>query len=274
MTKTDLNLIGLHISRCRSAATVLADRASVTQQREGIRSVDIVCRALPDQRIDPGKLKNLTLTSKDGKFVPLTQVGTVSVDSEDYYIKRRDKEPCILVACDIDDSCQPPDVSAQLDKALHPLKQSLPDGYRIETAGIVEESIKANKALAAVMPIMAILTMTVIMLQVRSFAALVMVLLTAPLGLIGVVPILLIFHQPYGWCAIVGTIALQGILMRNSLILIGQIHSNVREGLSQYEAVIEATVQRSRPVTLTALAAVLAFMPLTQSVFGDQWHTP
>lgn len=262
-----LQLIGLTSQDAAEQLQFLLIGASVTQQREDIRSVDIVCRALSDARLDPGKLKNLTLTTKSGQLIPITQIGTVSVDSEDYYIKRRDKTPCITVACDVDESCLPPMVSAQLEKALQPLMASLPDGYRIETGGIVEESMKANKALAAVFPIMLMLMMTVIMIQVRSFAALGMVLLTAPLGLIGVVPILLLFHQPFGWCAILGSIALAGILMRNTLILIGQIHNNEHEGLDQYEAVIEATVQRSRPVLLTALAAVLAFTPLTQSVF-------
>src|SRR4051812_18930516 len=141
---------------------------------------------------------------------------------------------------------------------------SSPAGYRIEMAGSIEESAKANVALAAVFPIMVALMLTIIMFQVRSFSATSMVMLTAPLGLIGAVPVLLLFHQPFGFNAILGLIGLAGIIMRNTLILIGQIHTNQQHGLDPYHAVVEATVQRARPVILTALAAVLAFIPLTR----------
>jgi multidrug efflux pump subunit AcrB len=134
-------------------------------------------------------------------------------------------------------------------------------------AGSIEEATKANSALAPLFPIMILFMLAVIIIQVRSFSAMWMVMLTGPLGLIGAVPALLIFHQPFGFNAILGLIGLSGILMRNTLILIGQIHSNQADGLSPYHAIIEATVQRSRPVILTALAAVLAFIPLTHSVF-------
>ncbi|MFL5266352.1 MAG: efflux RND transporter permease subunit, partial [Stellaceae bacterium] len=141
-------------------------------------------------------------------------------------------------------------------------------------AGSIEESAKANVALAAVFPVMVALMLTIIMLQVRSFSATSMVILTAPLGLIGAVPTLLLFHQPFGFNAILGLIGLAGIIMRNTLILIGQIHTNQQQGLDAYHAVVEATVQRTRPVILTALAAVLAFIPLTQSVFwGSMAYT-
>src|ERR1700704_717751 len=144
---------------------------------------------------------------------------------------------------------------------------SLPEGYRIETGGNIEESEKANKALSVVFPAMIVPMLTVIIFQVRSFSAMFMVVLTAPLGLAGVVPILLLFHQPFGFDAILGLIALAGILMRNTLILIGQIKTNRDDGLDSFHALVEATVQRSRPVVLTALAAVLAFIPLTFSAF-------
>src|SRR5438067_12118464 len=134
-------------------------------------------------------------------------------------------------------------------------------------AGSIEEATKANSALAPLFPIMLLLMLAVVIIQVRSFSAMWMVMLTGPLGLIGAVPALLIFHQPFGFNAILGLIGLSGILMRNTLILIGQIRSNQADGLDPYHAIIEATVQRSRPVILTALAAVLAFIPLTHSVF-------
>ncbi|PLM32452.1 MFS transporter, partial [Klebsiella quasipneumoniae] len=154
--------------------------------------------------------------------------------------------------------------------SLQPIIDSLPPGYRIETAGSIEESGKATRAMVPLFPIMIALTLLIIILQVRSLSAMVMVFLTAPLGLIGVVPTLLLFNQPFGINALVGLIALSGILMRNTLILIGQIHHNQQAGLDPFHAVVEATVQRARPVLLTALAAILAFIPLTHSVF---WGT-
>jgi multidrug efflux pump subunit AcrB len=159
-------------------------------------------------------------------------------------------------------------------KALQPLIESLPAGYRIEMGGSIEEAEKANAALAKVFPIMIAATLIIIMPQVRSFSMMAMVLLTAPLGLVGVVPMLLAFNQPFGFNAILGLIGLAGILMRNTLILTEQIKENRAADLDDYHAVIEATVQRTRPVILTALAAVLAFIPLTHSVFwGSMAYT-
>jgi multidrug efflux pump subunit AcrB len=158
--------------------------------------------------------------------------------------------------------------------ALQPLIASLPAGYRIELGGSIEEAAKANTALAKVFPAMIAAMLIVIMLQVRSFSTMAMVMLTAPLGLVGVVPMLLTFNQPFGFNAILGLIGLAGILMRNTLILTEQIKENHAAGLDDYHAVIEATVQRARPVILTALAAVLAFIPLTHSVFwGSMAYT-
>ena len=168
---------------------------------------------------------------------------------------------------DIGEEFQPPEISKEIIKSIAPITASLPAGYHIDAAAAIEEAGKANKALAAVFPIMIVLMMVVIVFQVRSIAAMAMVLLTAPLALVGVAPTLLIAQQPFGFNAILGMIGLAGIIMRNTLILIGQIHTNQAEGLDPYHAVVEATVQRARPVILTALAAVLAFIPLTLSVF-------
>jgi multidrug efflux pump subunit AcrB len=175
--------------------------------------------------------------------------------------------PTITVRGDIANGLQPPDVSTAMFKKLQPVIDTLPSGYDIVMGGSIEEAGKANAALAPIFPIMILLMMIVIMLQVRSFSAMTIVLLTAPLGLIGVVPTLLLTGQPFGFNAILGLISLAGILMRNTLILIGQIQENEQQGRTQFDAVVEATVQRSRPVILTALAAVLAFVPLTHSVF-------
>jgi multidrug efflux pump subunit AcrB len=218
--------------------------------------------------------QNRGKVNHEGRLIPLSQIGHIEIRPEDPILRRRDRTPTITVQCDIDESLQPPQVSMEVEKALAPVIAQLPEGYRIEMGGNIEESAKVNAALVPIFPIMILLTLLVIVGQVRSIAAMTMVFLTAPLGLVGAVPTLLLFHQPFGFNAILGLIGLSGILMRNTLILIGQIRTNQQEGLDVYNAVIEATVQRARPVILTALAAVLAFIPLTQSVFwGSMAYT-
>jgi multidrug efflux pump subunit AcrB len=262
-----LRLIGLTSNDASQQIQFLLTGVPVTQVREDIRTVDVVARTLGPNRLDPTKLLNMTLTNSDGRLIPLSQVGSVEVREEDPILKRRDRLPTITVQSELDDSLQPPQVTAEIAKAIQPIIDKLPDGYKIEVGANTEESAKANTALAAVFPIMIVCMLVVIIFQVRSLPALAMTVLTAPLGLAGVVPILLMFHQPFGFNSILGLIALAGILMRNTLILIGQIKTNREEGLDTFHAVVEATVQRSRPVVLTALAAVLAFIPLTFSVF-------
>ncbi|VTN91731.1 RND transporter hydrophobe/amphiphile efflux-1 (HAE1) family [Klebsiella pneumoniae] len=242
----------------------------ITTVREDIRAVQVIGRAAGDIRLDPAKIADVTLVGSGGQRVPLSQIGDVSIRMEDPLLRRRDRTPTITVRGDVAENLQPPDVSTALMKPLQPIIDSLPPGYRIETAGSIEESGKATRAMVPLFPIMIALTLLIIILQVRSLSAMVMVFLTAPLGLIGVVPTLLLFNQPFGINALVGLIALSGILMRNTLILIGQIHHNQQAGLDPFHAVVEATVQRARPVLLTALAAILAFIPLTHSVF---WGT-
>ncbi|HKW34875.1 MAG TPA: efflux RND transporter permease subunit [Candidatus Acidoferrum sp.] len=262
-----LRLIGLSPNDAGEQIQFLTTGVAVTQVREDIRAVDVVARTSGENRLDPTKLLNMTLTSKDGRLVPLSQVGKVEIREEDPILKRRDRTPTITVQSDHDDSVQPPQVTMEVWKSVQPIVSKLPEGYRIEIGANAEESVKANIALAKVFPIMLVCMLIVIIFQVRSLPALVMTMLTAPLGLAGVVPTLLIFHVPFGFNPILGLIALAGILMRNTLILIGQIKTNKQEGLDDFHAVVEATVQRSRPVVLTALAAVLAFVPLTFSVF-------
>ena len=262
-----LRAFGLSSSDASLQLQFLLTGVPVTQVREDIRSVEIVARTTGTDRLDPARLGAFTLVGASGERIPLDQIGRAEVRMEDPILRRRDRLTTITVRGDIDERLQPPDVSAQVLKDLKPIMAALPAGYRIETGGSIEEAGKANLALAAIFPIMFVLMMVVIIFQVRSLSAMFMVLLTAPLALVGVAPTLLIFHQPFGFNAILGLIGLAGIIMRNSLILIGQIHTNQEEGLDPYHAVVEATVQRARPVILTALAAVLAFIPLTFSVF-------
>jgi multidrug efflux pump subunit AcrB len=265
-----LQAFGLTSSDVAQQLQFLLTGVPVTEVREDIRSVQVVARSAGETRLDPSKLAAFTLTGAQGQRVSLSQVGTVEVRMEEPILRRRDRTPTITVRGDVAEGLQPPDVSNALITQLQPLIETLPKGYRIELAGAIEESGKANKALLPLFPIMIALMLLTIIIQVRSMSAMWMVFATAPLGLIGVVPILLLFQQPFGINALVGLIALSGILMRNTLILIGQIHSNEQAGLSPYNAVVEATVQRARPVILTALAAMLAFIPLTHSVF---WGT-
>ncbi len=265
-----LQAVGLTSTAVARQLQFLLSGVPITAVREDIRSVQVMGRAAGNIRLDPQQIASFTLVGASGQRIPLSQIGEVDVRMEDPILRRRDRTPTITVRGDIAEDLQPPDVSSALLKQLQPIIEKLPSGYRIEQAGAIEESGKAGKAILPLLPIMIAMTLVIIIVQVRSISAMIMVFLTSPLGLIGVVPTLLIFNQPFGINALVGLIALSGILMRNTLILIGQIHHNAQEGLDPFHAVVEATVQRARPVLLTALAAILAFIPLTHSVF---WGT-
>lgn len=265
-----LTAVGLSSSAVAQQLQFLLSGAPLTEVREDIRSVQVMGRAAGDVRLDPAKISGLSLVGSGGQRIPLSQVGKVDVRMEDPILRRRDRTPTITVRGDIAEGLQPPDVSTAITQQLQPIMDKLPSGYHIVEAGSIEEAGKATVAMLPIFPIMLAATLLIIILQVRSISGMVMVFLTSPLGLIGVVPTLLLFQQPFGINALVGLIALSGILMRNTLILIGQIRENEEAGLDPFRAVVEATVQRARPVILTALAAILAFIPLTHSVF---WGT-
>ncbi len=245
LDQTRLHLIGLSPSDAATQLQFLLTGIPITQVREDIRTVDLVARSAGAARLDPARLDDLTLTNRVGNPVPLSQIGHIEVRPEDPILRRRDRVPTITVESDIDRASQPPQVSMEIEQALAPVLARLPDGYRIEVGGSIEEAGKANAALAPIFPILLLVTLFILVVQTRSLSGMAMVALTAPLGLIG----------------------LAGIIMRNTLILIGQIHDNEKNGLDPFHAVVEATVQRVRPVVLTALAAVLAFAELTSSVF-------
>ena len=265
-----LQAVGLTSSSVAQQLQFLLSGIPVTAVREDIRTVQVVARSAGNNRLDPAKIGDFTLAGAQGQRIPLSQVGKVEVRMEDPIMRRRDRVPTITVRGDIAEGLQPPDVSTAITKQLQPIMEKLPSGYHIVEAGSIEESGKATVAMLPIFPIVLAITLLIIILQVRSIAGMVMVFLTSPLGLIGVVPTLILFQQPFGINALVGLIALSGILMRNTLILIGQIRENEQAGLDPFRAVVEATVQRARPVILTALAAILAFIPLTHSVF---WGT-
>lgn len=262
-----LQALGLTSNAVAQQLQFLLTGASVTVVREDIRSVQVIARSSGDTRLDPARLADFTLAGLNGQRIPLSQIGEIEVQMEEPLMRRRDRMPTITVRGDIADGLQPPDVSTVMTAQLQPIRDALPAGYRIVEAGSIEESGKAMNAMLPLFPIMIAVTLLILVIQTGSNSAMAMVFLTAPLGLIGVVPTLLIFQQPFGINALVGLIALSGILMRNTLILLGQIQHNQQAGLAPFHAVIEATVQRARPVLLTALAAILAFIPLTQSVF-------
>jgi multidrug efflux pump subunit AcrB len=262
-----LRLIGLTPQETGLQLQAILNGAPATQMRDGIRSVDVLVRCPSVERRNLENLGDVALTTKDGRSIPLSQVAHFETRMEDAVLKRYNREPYIAVQGDVVDGVQPPDVTAKILPHLEKLKASLPSGYRIETGGSVEESRKADAALKVLFPPMALLMLIFIMLQVRSFATMFMVFATAPLGLVGAVPALLISHHAFGFNAILGLIGLAGIIMRNTLILVDQIRHDQAAGLSDYDAIVESTVRRARPVILTAVAAMLAFIPLTFSSF-------
>ncbi|OWJ92512.1 MFS transporter [Pseudomonas sp. A46] len=262
-----LRLLGFTPNEVKSQLNALLSGNPVTEVREGTRSVAVMVRARNAQRENLGGIEGLTITNAAGVSVPLEQVGRFQPVMEEPILKRRDRELTFEVRADIIPGTQPPDVEKAVLADLQALIAKLPAGYRVVVGGPVEESAKANKALAAWFPVMILLTLVVIMFQVRSFSLMFMVFATAPLGLIGAIPALLLFDQPFGFNAILALIGIGGILMRNTLIFTDQIQREQAQGRALREAIIEATVRRTRPVLLTALAAALAFIPLTFSVF-------
>jgi multidrug efflux pump subunit AcrB len=240
---------------------------TLSQLREREDLIDIVARAVPSERLDLDTLKNVNLFTRSGTTVSLSQVARVKEELEEPVLWRRNRDMAITVRADVKDGEQGVSVSKELQPLLKDIEAKLPLGYRIDVGGAVEESDKANRALMAVFPVMLIAILTILMLQLQSFSLMFMVLLTAPLGLIGVVAALLIFQAPLGFVAILGITALCGMIMRNSVILVDQVQTEIAGGRDTWTAVVEAAVHRTRPVVLTAAATVLAMVPLTRSVF-------
>ena len=237
--------------------------ATVSQLREDIRSVDVVARLARPQALQPDSIE---LKTPQGKAVSIRQLGELVVDYEEPLLKRYNRQTYLAVVADVK-GAQPNDVSNKIWAQLADIQAKLPAGYRITQAGSVEESGKANASIQKLMPLMVALMLIFIMLQMRSFTGMWMVLATAPLGLIGATLGLMLFRQPFGFVALLGLIGLAGILMRNTLILTQQVTDNLNDGWAPRDAVVEATIHRARPVLLTALAAMLAFIPLTLDTF-------
>lgn len=237
--------------------------ATVSQLREDIRSVDVVARLARPQALQPDSIE---LKTPQGKAVSIRQLGELVIDYEEPLLKRYNRQTYLAVVADVK-GAQPNDVSNKIWAQLADIQAKLPAGYHITQAGSVEESGKANASIQKLMPLMVALMLIFIMLQMRSFTGMWMVLATAPLGLIGATLGLMLFRQPFGFVALLGLIGLAGILMRNTLILTQQVTDNLNDGWAPRDAVVEATIHRARPVLLTALAAMLAFIPLTLDTF-------
>ena len=240
---------------------------TITQLRERDQLISVDLRAPEPQRIDPAGIERLGIPTATGVAVPLSALGRFSYGMEYGVVWERDRQPTITVQSDVLPGAQGIDVTTQVNRALGPLRARLPVGYRIEIGGAVEENAKAQGSINAQMPLLAVAVLVLLMVQLQSISRVLMVVLTAPLGLIGVVLALLLFGKPFGFVALLGVIAMFGIIMRNSVILIDQIERDIDAGHSRFEAVVGATVRRFRPITLTAAAAVLALIPLLRSNF-------
>jgi multidrug efflux pump subunit AcrB len=240
---------------------------TVTQFREGIENIDVVARAVPSERLALDRVGDLTIATSNGVAVPLSQVARLHYEYEEPILWRRNRDIVLTARADIVDNVQAPDVTTEILPKLESIKTALPYGYRIETGGSIEESVKANSALAAVFPVMGVAMLTLLMIQLQSFSRLALVFVTAPLGLIGATGALLVSDRPFGFVALLGLIALAGMIMRNTVILVDQIDRDIAAGHPRYRAVIDATVRRARPVALTALAAILGMIPLAGSLF-------
>ena len=241
--------------------------AVMNQYREKRELIEIRLRGDKSERVEVASLANLAVPTTKGTTVPLAQIAKIESRFEEGLIWHRNRLPTITVRADIRTHLQPATVVQQLAEKMQTLRADLPNGYLLEVGGTVEESAKGQNSVNAGMPLFLAVVMTLLMIQLRSMSRATIVLLTAPLGLIGVVAFLLLFNKPFGFVAMLGTIALSGMIMRNSLILIDQIEQDIQAGHEPWDAVIGATMRRFRPIVLTALAAVLAMIPLSRSIF-------
>jgi len=239
----------------------------VSTYREGNRQIGMLLRGPDDERARLDMLASLAIPTPSGTAVPLSQVARLEYVFEDGIIWHRNRLPTVTVRADIADGLLPPEVTGQILPTLDGIRAALPDGYLLEVGGTVEDSARGQNSIKAGMPLFLIVVVTLLMLQLRSFSRAAMVLVTAPLGIIGATLFLLIFRVPFGFVALLGTIALAGMIMRNSVILVDQIQQDIDAGHDRWHAIIDATVRRFRPIVLTALAAVLAMIPLSRSAF-------
>ena len=260
-------LLGLSSQDVSQALNAVMTGVTATQVRSGIYLVDVLVRASADQRMDPATIRTLQVPLPNGRTVPLTQIATVDYGQEYPLVWRRDRRPTVTVQADLAHGMQAATVVQALTPKIAALNATLPQGYRVDVGGTVEESNKAQGSVIAVLPLMLLLILTVLMIQLKRFSLLFLVLSVAPLGLIGVVAALLLADKPLGFVAILGVLALTGMIARNSVILIDQIETEKAHGRHPWDAVVEATVHRFRPILLTAAAAILGMIPIAPTIF-------
>ena len=258
---------GLNTQEIAQTLQTLLSGVTISEYREGIELIKVVARATTEERLDLARLGDLTILTRGGAAVPLAQVARFEYGFEEPILWRRNRDMVLTVRSDVAPGVQAPTVTNAILPKLSDLKASLPAGYRIDTGGAIEESAKANAALFKVFPVMFLAMLALLMFQLQSFSKLFLVFSTAPLGLIGAVAALLAFNAPFGFVALLGVIALAGMIMRNTVILVDQIDADLAAGLEPWDAIVQSTVRRARPVVLTALAAILAMIPLARSVF-------
>src|SRR5262249_6981414 len=260
-------LLGLSSDTLAQAVHTVVSGVTITQVRDGIYLIDMVTRAAADERISPTTLRTLQIPLPSGHTVPLMQLASVDYGQELPLIWRRDRLPTLTVQADVGAGVQPETVVQAVSAKVADLNDGLRDGYRVALGGTVEESAKSQASIAAVVPLMLLLMATLLMLQLQSFQRLFLVLSVAPLGLIGVVAALIIGNKPLGFVAILGVVALIGMILRNSVILVDQIETEISGGRPPWDAVIEATLRRFRPIVLTAAATILAMIPIASTAF-------
>jgi multidrug efflux pump len=260
-------LLGLSSESIAAVLNTVVSGAPVTQVRDGIYLVDIVMRAIDEQRVSLSTLRNLQFPLQNGRTVPLGQFAVLDFEQEFPLIWRRDGVPTLTLQADVTPGASPEGVIAALAPAVAKLEASLPKGYRIAVGGTVEESAQSQASVYAVVPLMLFITITVLMIQLQSFSRLFLVLSVVPMGLIGIVAALLIFNKPLGFVAILGILALIGMIARNAVILIDQIETERAEGKAVWYAVVEAAMSRFRPIMLTPISTVLGMIPIAPTVF-------
>ena len=260
-------LLGITSTDVANMTQMALSGLPVTQIRRGEELIDVTLRGTATERLNLERLGDVTLFTRSGAVVPLSQIAKLTPTFEEPVLWRRNRELTLTVRADVMDGVQGPAATSKIWPTLQAIVADLPPGYRIEIGGASEETRKSDTALFAVFPLMFVVMLFFLMLQLQSFSRMWMVFLTAPLALVGVVPALLIFKAPFGFVALLGVIALSGMIMRNAVILVDQIDTDIAGGTPPTEALVEATVRRARPVVLTAAAAVLAMVPLASSVF-------
>ncbi len=260
-------LLGIASQDIAGALKLSLNGYTVSNYREGQKTIDIVLRGDQETRNSPTGLEHLTIPTRAGRSVPLSQIARLNYSFEPGLIWRRDRLPTITVRANLYSATQPATIVDRLKRPIDAIQASLPEGYGIATGGSIEESSKGSRSVMAGLPLFLLAVLTILMIQLQSVSRVIMVLLTAPLGIIGIALFLLVFKQPFGFMALLGTIALFGMIMRNSVILVDQIEQDMAAGKARREAIIESTVRRFRPIVLTAAAAVLAMVPLSRNDF-------